>query len=296
MIGKIISAVCILMVIVMPFASILHSSEAKIMTVSVAEQIYMITGEGGNIGLFTGTDGTFLIDDQFAPLTDQIVAAIKSAGGEFPKFLINTHYHGDHTGGNENLGKGGTLIFSHHNVRERLSTGTFIAAFNMKREALSREGLPVVTFSEDITFHLNGHSIRAIHLPRAHTDGDSFIYFKEANVIHAGDIFFNGFYPFIDVEHGGSVKGMIKAVDEILSLADDKTKIIPGHGPLGDKLQLAGYRQMLETVYERLSKLKKEGKTVQEAVAAKPLGELEKTWGDGIFKGDSWIEIIYSGI
>jgi len=296
MIGKIISAISIFLVTVMPFVPILHSSEVKIMTVPVAEQIYMIRGEGGNMGLFIGTEGTFLIDDQFAPLTDQIVAAIKSAGGEFPKFLINTHYHGDHTGGNENLGQGGTLIFSHHNVRDRLSTGTFIAAFNMKREALSREGLPVVTFSEDITFHLNGHSIRAIHLPQAHTDGDSFIYFKEANVIHAGDIFFNGFYPFIDVEHGGSVKGMIKAVDEILSLADDKTKIIPGHGPLGDKSQLTGYRQMLKTVFERLSKLKKEGKTVQEAVAAKPLADLEETWGDGMFKGDSWIEIIYPRI
>jgi glyoxylase-like metal-dependent hydrolase (beta-lactamase superfamily II) len=296
MIGKIISAVCFLIAAVIPFAPILHSSEVKIMTVPVAEQIYMITGEGGNIGLFIGTDGTFLIDDQFAPLTDKIVAAIKSAGGEFPKFLINTHYHGDHTGGNENLGQGGTLIFSHHNVRERLSTGSFIAAFNMKREALPREGLPVVTFSEDITFHLNGHSIRAIHLPQAHTDGDSFIYFKKANVIHAGDIFFNGFYPFIDFEHGGSVKGMIKAVDKILSLADDKTKIIPGHGPLGDKAQLTGYRQMLEVVYQRLGKLKAEGKTVQEAVAAKPLADLEETWGDGIFKGDSWIEIIYSGI
>lgn len=296
MIGKIISAVCILIAIVIPFTPILHSTEVEIMTVPVAEQIYMIRGEGGNIGLFIGTEGTFLIDDQFAPLTDKIVAAIKSAGGEFPKFLINTHYHRDHTGGNENLGQGGTLIFSHHNVRERLSTGTFIPAFNVKSEALSREGLPVVTFSEDITFHLNGHTIRAIHLPQAHTDGDSFIYVKEANVIHAGDIFFNGLYPFIDVEHGGSVKGMIKAVDEILSLADDKTKIIPGHGPLGDKAQLAGYRQMLEVVYERLSKFKAEGKTVKEAVAAKPLADLEEIWGGGMFKGDRWIEIIYSGI
>jgi glyoxylase-like metal-dependent hydrolase (beta-lactamase superfamily II) len=296
MIKKSFAAVCVLITGFLCFTPILHSSEVTIRTIPVAEQIYMITGEGGNIGLFIGTDGTFLIDDQFAPLTDQIVAAIKAAGGEFPRFLINTHYHGDHTGGNENLGQGGTLIFSHHNVRKRLSTGTFIEAFDMKREPLSKDGLPVVTFSEDITFHLNGHTIRAIHLPRAHTDGDSFIYFKEANVIHAGDIFFNGLYPFIDVEHGGSVKGMIKGVDAILSLADDKTKIIPGHGPLGDKAQLTGYRQMLETVYERLSKLKKEGKTVQAAVAAKPLADLEETWGGGMFTGDRWIEIIYPGI
>ena len=293
MIGKTIAVLCILMTTVAPTV---HASEVEIMIVPVATQIYMLSGEGGNIGLFIGDDGTFLIDDQFAPLTEKIVAAIKSVGGDFPKFLINTHYHGDHTGGNENLGQGGTLIFSHDNVRERLSTGSFIEAFNMKREAMPREGLPVVTFSADISFHLNGESLSAIHVPHAHTDGDSFIYFKKANVIHAGDIFFNGFYPFIDVTHGGSLKGMIKAADKILSLADDKTKIIPGHGPMGDKAQLAGYRQMLWTAYERLRKLKAEGKTAQEAVAAKPLADLEGTWGDGIFNSDRWIEIIYSGV
>ena len=293
MIGRIIAVLCILMTTVTPTV---QSNEVEITAVPVAAQIYMLSGEGGNIGLFIGDDGTFLIDDQFAPLTEKIVAAIKSVGGDFPKFLINTHYHGDHTGGNENLGQGGTLIFSHDNVRERLSTGSFIEAFNMKREAMPREGLPVVTFSADISFHLNGESLSAIHVPHAHTDGDSFIYFKKANVIHAGDIFFNGFYPFIDVTHGGSLKGMIKAADKILSLADDKTKIIPGHGPMGDKAQLAGYRQMLWTAYERLRKLKAEGKTAQEAVAAKPLADLEGTWGDGIFNSDRWIEIIYSGV
>ena len=293
MIGRIIAVLCILMTTVTPTV---QSNEVEITAVPVAAQIYMLSGEGGNIGLFIGDDGTFLIDDQFAPLTEKIVAAIKSVGGDFPKFLINTHYHGDHTGGNENLGQGGTLIFSHDNVRERLSTGSFIEAFNMKREAMPREGLPVVTFSADISFHLNGESLSAIHVPHAHTDGDSFIYFKKANVIHAGDIFFNGFYPFIDVTHGGSLKGMIKAADKILSLADDKTKIIPGHGPMGDKAKLAGYRQMLRTAYERLRKLKAEGKTAQEAVAAKPLADLEGTWGDGIFNGDRWIEIIYAGV
>ena len=210
--------------------------------------------------------------------------------------MINTHYHGDHTGGNEKLGQGGTLIFSHDNVRDRLSEGSFIAEFNMKQAALAREGLPVVTFSEDISFHLNGDTIHAIHVPHAHTDGDSIIHFKTANVIHAGDIFFNGFYPFIDVNHGGSLKGMIKAVDEILSLADDNTKIIPGHGPLGDKEQLSRYRQMLETAYLRLRKLKSDGKTVQEVIAVKPLADLETEWGDGLFKSDRWIEIIYSGV
>jgi glyoxylase-like metal-dependent hydrolase (beta-lactamase superfamily II) len=296
MIGKIISVLCVLILGIVSLAPAGQSAEVEIMTIPVTEQIYMITGKGGNIGLFIGEDGTFLIDDQYAPLTEKIVAAIKSVGGEFPKFLINTHYHGDHTGGNENLGQGGTIIFSHDNVRERLSIGAFIAVFNLKQEAISRGGLPVVTFSETISFHLNGDSIRAIHAPHAHTDGDSFIYFKNANVIHAGDLFFNGFYPFIDVSNGGSLKGMINAVDRVLALADDNTKIIPGHGPRGDKAQLANYRQMLVIAYERLRKLKAEGKTAQEAAAAKPLSDLEANWGNGMFKSDRWIEIIYSGI
>jgi cyclase len=166
----------------------------------------------------------------------------------------------------------------------------------MKQAGIAREGLPVVTLSEDITFHINGDTILATHLPNAHTDGDSFIYFQAANVIHAGDLFFNGFYPFIDVTHGGSLKGVINGVDKILSIADDSTKIIAGHGPLGDKKQLTSYRQMLGTAYERLRKLKAEGKTAQEAAAAKPLADLDAAWGNGLFKSDRWIELIYPGV
>jgi glyoxylase-like metal-dependent hydrolase (beta-lactamase superfamily II) len=296
MIGKMFSVFSVLTLLLMSLVTPAPADEVTITAVPVTKQIYMITGNGGNIGLFIGTDGTFLIDDQFAPLTEKIVATIKSVGGDIPKFLINTHYHGDHTGGNENLGGRGSLIFSHDNVRETLSAGSFIGAFKMKREPVTAEGLPVVTFSEDISFHLNGDTVHAMHVPHAHTDGDSFIHFQTANVIHAGDIFFNGFYPFIDVNHGGSVKGMIAATDQLLALADDKTKIIPGHGPLGDKAQLASYRQMLGVAYERLRSLKEQGKTVEEAIAAKPLADLEATWGDGLFKGDRWIELVYSGV
>ncbi|MEN8200323.1 MAG: MBL fold metallo-hydrolase [Thermodesulfobacteriota bacterium] len=296
MIAKTLSTLCILIALSIPLAPVAQGDEVEVKALPITGGIYMITGKGGNIGLFIGEDGTFLIDDQFAPLTEKIIAASKSVGGDFPKFLLNTHYHGDHTGGNENLGRGSTLIFSHDNVRERLSGGSFIAAFNKKRKAVSKEGLPVVTFSEDISFHLNGDTVHAIHVPHAHTDGDSFIHFKKANVIHAGDLFFNGFYPFIDVTHGGSLKGTIDGVDKILTLSDDNTKIIAGHGPLGDKAQLGEYRQMLGTAYERLRKLKAEGKSGQEAAAAKPLADLEAIWGDGMFPGDRWIEIIYSGI
>ena len=165
MLGKLIAGCSLLILGLLSLVIIAQAADEKIIPLPITEQIYMITGEGGNMGLFTGRDGTFLIDDQFAPLTEKIVAAIKSVGGNHPKFLINTHYHGDHTGGNENMGQGGTLIFSHDNVRDRLSAGSFIQEFNRKRAGVSQEGLPVVTFSEDITFHLNGDTIRAIHVP-----------------------------------------------------------------------------------------------------------------------------------
>jgi len=276
--------------------STVWADDVQVSAVPVTQQIYMITGKGGNIGLFIGEDGTFLIDDQYAPLTDKIIAAIEKVGGKYPKFLINTHYHGDHTGGNENIGGKGTLIFSHDNVRERLLTGYYLQPFDMKQAKSSKEGLPVVTFSEDISFHLNGDTVHALHVPHAHTDGDSFIHFKNANVIHAGDLFFNGFYPFIDVGHGGSLKGMIEGVDTLLSLADENTRIIPGHGSLGSKADLEQYRNMLAEAFQRLNSLKIAGKSVQEAIAEKPLADLEEEWGDGLFTSDRWIAIIYSGV
>jgi glyoxylase-like metal-dependent hydrolase (beta-lactamase superfamily II) len=270
--------------------------EVAIQTLPVRDGISMLVGQGGNLGLFIGEDGTFLIDDQFAPLTPKHLEAIRAAGGDTPKFLINTHYHADHTGGNENLGKAGTLIFSHDQVRERLTVETVIKAFNMVTPPLPKAGLPVVTFSRDITFHINGETLRAFHVSRAHTDGDSVIHFRKANVIHAGDVFFNGFYPFVDVDHGGTVKGMIEAADVILALADGDTKIIPGHGPLGDREQLQSYRDMLGTAYDALSRLKTAGRSVEEAVAAKPLAALEGQWGGGLFPGDTWIGLVYNGL
>mgnify|MGYP000241437050 CR=1 FL=1 len=273
-----------------------HKMEAKIEAIKVSDNIHMLTGKGGNIGVLTGADGTFMIDDQFSPLTPKILAKIKEIGGEHPKFLINTHFHGDHTGGNENLGKAGTLIVSHNNVRERMASGSYIQAFKMKSLPASADALPVITFSDDISFHINGGQVHAIHTPHAHTDGDSFIHFKEQNVIHAGDLFFNGFYPFIDINHGGSVKGMISAVDKILAIADDKTKIIPGHGPLATKSDLQAYRDMLQTAYNKLRLMKISGMSVTDAMAAKPLAELDQEWSDGLFSSSRWIEIVYPGI
>lgn len=272
------------------------AEDVKIKTIPVADNIFMLTGKGGNIGLFTGDDGTFIIDDQFAPLTQKILKAVKAAGGETPRFLINTHFHGDHTGGNENLGKEGALIVAHDNVRVRMLSGAFIKAFGVKISPAEKEALPVMTFSKDMQFHINNESVKAIHAPAAHTDGDSFIHFKNANVIHADDTFFNGFYPFIDADHGGSLPGMIKATDAMLAITDSYSKIIPGHGPLADRNDLQAYRDMLNTAYNRLLKLKNEGVSVEDAIIKAPLEDLEAQWGGGIFKGEKWISIVYPAV
>lgn len=270
--------------------------DVKIESIALTDNIHMLTGQGGNIGVFTGKDGTFVIDDQFAPLSEKILGKIKSIGGDSPKFLLNTHFHGDHTGGNEYFGKKGTLIVAHDNVRKRLANGSFIAAFGMKSPPASDDALPTITYAENMHLHINGESVNIIHVASAHTDGDSIIHFGNANVIHAGDILFNGFYPFIDASHGGSVSGVINAVDVILSMSDNNTRIIPGHGALADKAQLQAYRDMLGTAYARLLKLKNSGASAEDAVKSKPLADLEAKWGGGIFTGDKWIEIVYPGV
>jgi glyoxylase-like metal-dependent hydrolase (beta-lactamase superfamily II) len=268
----------------------------KVEVTQVRGNIYLLTGQGGNIGLFIGSDGSFMVDDQFAPLTDKIIAAAKSVGGDVPKYLINTHFHGDHTGGNENLGQAGTLIMSHHGVRERLVNGSFIGAFGMKAEPANKVALPSVTYSENMQLHINDETVHIIHIPRAHTDGDSFVVFDKANVVHAGDLFFNGFFPFIDAANGGSVKGVIAGADAILALTDNDSKIIPGHGPLANRSDLQAYRDMLAIAYERLLKLKNTGVSAEDAVIQAPLKDLEQEWGGGIFTADKWIGIVYPAV
>ena len=293
---KTMLSVVIAAVYMFPASTLLAQSDVKIIPIPVSDNIYMLSGQGGNIGLFLGEDGTFIIDDQFAPLTEKILAAIKSVGGDTPRFLINTHFHGDHTGGNENLGNVGTLIVAHDKVRERLVAGSYIKEFGMNSPPANKAALPVLTFSEDMHFYINNDSVNAVHVPSAHTDGDSIIYFKKANVVHAGDIFFNGFYPFIDAANGGSLRGTIAAVDAILAATDSKSKIIPGHGPLADKAQLQAYRDMLAIAYARLLKLKNDGVSVEDAIIHDPLSDLEAEWGNGIFSGEKWIRITYPAV
>ena len=258
----------------------------------ITDSIFMLTGEGGNMAISIGEDGSFLIDDQFSRLTKKIIADITKLGGQTPKFMINTHWHYDHTGGNENLGKAGTVIVAHDNVRKRMSVDSVITAFNANIPASPKVALPVITFSTDTTLHFNDEKIRATHISNAHTDGDAIVFFEKANVLHTGDIYFNGFYPFIDTDHGGSLSGMAKAVELILPMINEKTIIIPGHGKLSNKKELSEYGAMLNVMAKKIDALKDQGKSVDEIVAAKPSAEFDVKWGNGFLKPDQWVGII----
>jgi glyoxylase-like metal-dependent hydrolase (beta-lactamase superfamily II) len=282
---------------VAPATSFAQSAEDVVVEAArVAGNVYMITGQGGNIGLCTGDDGAFLIDDQFAPLTDQILAAVAELTPEPVRFVVNTHWHFDHTGGNENLGEAGAIIVAHENVRKRLSTEQFMAAFNRTVPASPPGALPVITFTDAVTFHWNDDELHVLHVKPAHTDGDAIIHFRRANVIHVGDVYFNGMYPFIDASAGGRIAGMIEAVDRVLELADDDTRFIPGHGELSGRDELRAYRAMLKTVHDRVQKLIDEGKSRGEIIAAKPTRDLDADWGRGFMKPDPWVGIVYDSM
>lgn len=276
------------------FAQDFDAVEIKV--TQVAEGVYMLTGAGGNMGLCAGTDGAFLIDDQFAPLTGKIQAAIATVTGQPVKFLLNTHWHGDHTGGNENLGEAGAIIFAHENVRRRMSTEQFTAAFNDTTPASPPGALPVVTFTDAVTFHMNGEDIRVFHVDNAHTDGDAMIHFPRANVLHLGDVYFNGLFPYIDVSAGGSVNGMLGAIEIALNLADESTAVIPGHGPLSNREELTAYRDMLITVAERMSDAIKEGRSLEEVLALKPTAEYDEALGGKWLTPEQFVSILYSDL
>jgi glyoxylase-like metal-dependent hydrolase (beta-lactamase superfamily II) len=268
----------------------------EIKTTDLGSGISMLEGAGGNIGVSAGEDGVFLIDDQYAPLTDKIVAAVKAIDDGPIRFVLNTHWHGDHTGGNENLGKAGALIVSHDNARRQMTVGQFFKIWDRKVEPSSDSSLPVVTFAEAVTFHLNGDVIRAFHVEHAHTDGDAMVHFENANVLHMGDVFFNGTFPFIDVYSGGSLAGMISACNTALGMVDEDTRIIPGHGPLADRAALVAYRDMLQRAHASIAPMVRRGQSFEEIKAANPLEPLVEEWGGGFIKADQFIELVVAGM
>ncbi len=267
-------------------------SKVEIKTTKLSDTVYMMVGSGGNLALSAGADQTFLVDDQFAPLTPKITAAIAAVTPKAVAFVLNTHWHFDHTGGNENFGKAGSIIVAHDNVRRRMDSEQLIEFLGMKTKPSPKAALPVITFSADTTFHLNGEEIHAYHAPRAHTDGDSVVLFRGSNVVHMGDIYFNGMYPFIDTSSGGTVDGVIAAADRVLAIADDRTKIIPGHGPLSNKAELKAYRDMLESVSGRIRQLIKDGRKLEEIVEAKPTADFDEKWGKGFIPPAKFAEML----
>ncbi|HEV7500975.1 MAG TPA: MBL fold metallo-hydrolase [Vicinamibacteria bacterium] len=271
-------------------------SKVEVTSQKVADGVYMLTGAGGNIGVSVGADTVFLIDDQYAPLTPKVKAAVAALSDKPIRFVLNTHWHGDHTGGNKDLGEAGTLIVAHENVRKRMSSEQFIEAMGVKVPASVPAALPVVTFTDAVTFHLNGEEIHAVHFAPAHTDSDSVVQFRKANVIHAGDLFFNGSYPFIDLSTGGSVDGMVAGADRMLAMSDDNTRIIPGHGPLGTKADLKAYRDMLATVRDRVAAQLKAGKTLEQVTASAPTAEFDAKWGQGFMKANLFLAILYKDL
>ncbi|HZF18263.1 MAG TPA: MBL fold metallo-hydrolase [Burkholderiales bacterium] len=271
-------------------------SKIEIKTEKLSDHVYMMTGSGGNLGVSVGDDGVFLIDSQFAALTPKIQAAIAKLSAKPVRFMLNTHWHFDHTGGNENLGKAGAVIIAQENVRKRLSSEGFIAFFGMKTKAEPPIALPIVTFTRDASFHLNGEDIRAMHAPHAHTDGDTVVQFSKSDVVHMGDTFFNGLYPFIDTSSGGSVAGVLAAADRALKTVGDKTKIIPGHGPLGTKADLKAYRDMLAAVSGRIAAQIKQGKKMEEVVASKPTAQYDAKWGKGFLPPGKFVEMLYDNL
>ncbi len=264
----------------------------KIETIPVADNIYMLMGRGGNLGLCVGEDGAFLIDDQYAPLSEKIKAAVAEVSEQPVKFLVNTHWHGDHTGGNENFGKTGSIIIAHENVRKRLNEAQLQAALEQTPSDTAKNALPVVTFADAVTLHWNGEEIRVFHVEHAHTDGDAIIHFVKANTFHMGDTYFNGAFPYIDLDSGGSFDGLIASTKMALKIIKDDSKIIPGHGKLSNRAEMLEFLSMMEIMHERIVELIKMGSSVEEIVAAKPSEDFDAKWGNGFMTPDRWVGII----
>jgi cyclase len=256
-------------------------ANVTIETVPVTGNISMLIGSGGNIGVSTGADGLLIIDDQYAPLAAKIRAALLQLGSDTPKFLLNTHFHGDHTGGNADFGTA-SIIIAHENVRGRLVAGDSPSS-----------ALPVITFDDDVTVHFNGENITLIHMPRGHTDTDSVVMFEDSNVIHMGDHFFNGGFPFVDLASGGTVQGYISNLEKALSWIDDDTSVIPGHGPLGTKADLLAFYNVVKDTSITIRVMKSQQMSAEEAVV-EGLGDEYESWGQGFINEQRWIETVFA--
>lgn len=267
-------------------------SKVEIKATKVAGNVYMLEGAGGNIGVSVGPDGLLIVDDQFAPLAEKIRAALQKLSDGKLRYILNTHWHGDHTGGNVKFGAEGTII-AHDNVRKRLAAHQEVK--DEKSTALPAVALPVITFNHTLTVHFNGEEIRALHLPHGHTDGDSVILFTKSQVVHMGDDFFAGRFPFVDLESGGDVEGLVRNVEQVIGQLPTGVKIIPGHGPVSTIEDLRNYQRMLVETTNIIRGRMTAGQTLEQIKAA-GLPETWKDWGSGFIKTEQWIETVYRSL
>ena len=268
-------------------------SDVDITASPLSGPVYVLFGKGGNIGVSAGEDGILIVDDQFAPLADKIEEELSHLGTGKPKFILNTHWHGDHTGGNAHFGEYGTII-AQDNVRKRLNSKQEVKLFHMKSDPQPKEALPVITFAHSLSVYFNGEEIKVIHFPHGHTDGDSVVIFTESNVVHTGDHFFNGMYPFVDLDSGGDVEGYIQNVAAIIDLIPDGAQIIPGHGPVATKADYQEFYQMLNETTEAVKVQMDAGKSLSDIQAAGLGDKIESRWGKGVLTTEQWINIIYT--
>jgi glyoxylase-like metal-dependent hydrolase (beta-lactamase superfamily II) len=272
------------------------AADEKIRTTKLTDTIFLLQGVGGNVVCQIGPDGKVVIDSQISTGTPHLLDALSKLDEHHLKLLINTHWHFDHTDGNAALHLEGAFIIAQDNTRVRLLKPQLMQVYEAHFPAAPDAGLPQETFAETESLWVNNDQADLVHTPEAHTDSDIFVRFYRGNVIHTGDLWFNGMYPLIDTGSGGTINGMIQGVDKVLQLADDRTKIVPGHGPLGDKATLQRYREMLVTVADRVEKLKASGKTVEEAVAAAPTADLDAVWAKGNLKANTFVALVYESL
>lgn len=271
-------------------------SGVEITTTKIAEGLHLLVGRGGNVAVVTGEDGVLLVDDQFAPLEKKIRDAVAAIDKRPIRFIVNTHWHWDHTGGNKGFASGGAQIVAHENVRVRMGAPQRLELFDRDVEASPAAALPVMTFTRDAALHLNGMTLRVEHRPGAHTDGDAIVWFEERGTVHMGDIYFAGRYPFIDTSSGGSVAGVIAAATSVIDRIDAKAVVIPGHGPLSDRAGLTQYRDMLKRVRDRIAAAIADGRSEDEVVASAPSAEFDATYGGGSIKAELFVRMIYQDL